>query len=333
MMPTDFEILSLKEEAILSEEELKNYYHNLRNFVLARKTTNTTLSATVIGPKLKKVTTKIAIAVTKMFSTKNVEWVWDGTEHIPSGAVIFAHIHQGILDNFAWIPNLERHCLFLHGAEVNRLLLLCQMNTGLILIKKGDRENNLNAKLDMIQHLLNGHSITYFPEGTWNLSPNKLHLPMRYGFLDIARKANVPVVPVVHEYTYDKVDGKTKITKIHTRYGKAIYITLEDDINEKLNEYQEAISTMTFELIEEKGLFKREDISTSDYIDFLKISYKNLKLGKLDWEKERRNIYGADDAFYLFNHINDIPFDDNGNLLDTEESIRLERLFEKNRCR
>lgn len=330
-MSTDFKLLSLKEENRLSKEDLEIYYNNLRAFVLSRKLTNTTIGATILGPKLKKITTKIAIAVTKLFSSDNVECMCDGTEHVPNGAAIFAHIHQGILDNFVWIPNLERHQLLLHGEEVNKLLLLCQLNTGLILVKKEDRKNNLNAKLDMIRLLLEGHSITYFPEGTWNLSPNKLYLPMRYGFLDIARKANVPVVPVVHEYTYNKINGKMEITKIHTRYGKPVYITMDDDINDKLKEYQELIATMSFELIEEKGLFHREDVSNFDYIDFLKTSYKNLKLGKLDWKKERRNIYGADDAFYLFNHINDVPFDDNGNLLYTEESIRLAKLFNINR--
>lgn len=326
-----FKLLSLSEEESLSKAELENYYLNLKKFVMKRKLTNTTPGATVIGPKLKKITTKIAIAVTKLFSDRNVEWVCEGTSNIPNEAAIFAYIHQGILDNFVWIPNFERHCLLLHGAEVNKLLLLCQLNTGLILVKKEDRENNLNAKLDMIKLLLEGHSITYFPEGTWNLSPNKLYLPMRYGFLDIARKANVPIVPVVHEYTYDTIGHETKITKIHTKYGKPIYITLEDDINKKLNEYQESIATMAFELIEEKGLFHRADVSNYDYINFLKTSYKNLKLGKLDWEKERRNIYGAGDEFYLFNHINDVPFNDNGELLDTEESIRLAKLFDMNR--
>ncbi|MBQ7034925.1 MAG: 1-acyl-sn-glycerol-3-phosphate acyltransferase [Clostridia bacterium] len=326
-MHANFKLLSLKEEIKLSKKELESYYDKFRTFVLNRKLTNTTVGATFWGPKLKKITAKIAIAVTHLFSCKNVEWVFDGTEHIPEGAVIFAHIHQGILDNFVWIPELNKHCLLLHGAEVNKLLLLCQLNTGLILVKKEDRKNNLNAKLDMIRLLLEGHSITYFPEGTWNLSPNKLYLPLRFGFLDIARKANVPVVPVVHEYTY----SQQTITKIHSRYGKPIYITLEDNIDEKLNEYQETIATMSFELIEEKGLFHRESISNHDYINFLKNSYKNLKLGKLDWEKERRNIHGANDAFYLFNHINDVPFNDNGKLLDTEESIRLERLFNMNR--
>ncbi len=330
-MGNDFKVLSLKEEASLSNEDLNVYYHNFREWVCKRKLTNTTKGATILGPKLKKFTTKIAIALIHLFTCKSVEWIYDGTENIPDGAAIFAHNHQGLLDNFVWIPELDRHCLLLHGAEVNKLLLFCQLNTGLILVKKEDKTNNLNAKLDMVRLLLEGHSITYFPEGTWNLSPNKLLLPIRYGLLDIARKADVPIIPVVHEYTYSRVGSKQKITKIHSRYGKPIYISLSDNIEEKLQEYLEVMSSMIFELIEEKGLFERKDINNYDYIDFLKKSYKDLKLGKLDWGKERRNIYGAENAFYQFNHINDVPFDDNGNLLHTEESIRLERLFNKNR--
>lgn len=48
--------------------------------------------------------------------------------------------------------------------------------------KKIVKKYNLNAKMDMIELLINGHSISYFPEGTWNLSPNKLHLPINIGF-------------------------------------------------------------------------------------------------------------------------------------------------------
>ncbi len=328
-MSVPFQLLSSKEEALLSKNEVYEYYQNLRRYILDRKSTNTTRGATFWGPKLKKITTKIAIAVTRMLSFKNVQWVWDGTENIPEGPAIFAHNHQGILDGFVWIPNLKRHCLILHGSEVNKILLLCQMNTGLILVKKEDRKNNLNAKLDMIHHLLNGHSITYFPEGTWNLSPNKLHLPLRYGFLDTARKANVPVIPVVHEYTYTTTKNKQVVTKIHSRYGKPIYITPEDDIMTKLQQYQDAISTMVYELIEEKGMFNRKEISNVEYITFLKKSYADLRLGRLDWDKERRNIFGADSDFYVFHHINDIPFDENGNFLETSETIRLNSLFNK----
>ena len=147
----------------------------------------------------------------------------------------------------------------------------------------------------MIKLLSEGHSIAYFPESAWNLSPNKLHLPINYGFLDVARKANMPVVPLVHEFTYDTSTEKEKITKIHSRFGKPIYITEQDDIFDKLREYEEAISTIRYELIEEKGINKRSEITNFDYINFLKGNFTNLKLGKLNWEKETKYIYGGED--------------------------------------
>lgn len=313
----EFRVLSLKEEAKLSREELLEYYSKYREYVLNRKLTNTTPLATVVGPVLKGVTTEIAKSVTKLFTNDNVELVCDGYyENVPAGTAIFAHTHIGILDNFVWIPEVDRHCLLLHGQEVNKLLLLCQLNTGLILVKKEDKVNNNNAKLDMVRLLLEGHSITYFPEGTWNLSPNKLHLPLSFGIIDVAKKAGVPIIPVAHEYTYDTSSDKETIIKVHSKYGKPIYVSEFDSLLSKLEELSTCWSTMKFELMEAKGLFSRDDITNYDYINFLKGSYKNLKLGKLDLDKERRNIFGANDYFYEYHHINDVPFTEDGRLLE-----------------
>ena len=328
-MEKEFRILSIKEEQQLSRDDLTKYYKELREYLLQRKLTNTTPGATTIAPKLKKITNKIAEATVKAFTSKNVEILCEGTENIPEGPVIFAQTHQGILDNFIWIPQINKHSLLLHGQEVNKLLIACQLNTGLIFVKKGDKENNNNAKLDMINLLLNGNSITYFPEGTWNLSPNKLHLPLSFGFVDIAKKAKVPIVPVVHEYIYEKRNSKEVITKIHSKYGEPIYVLEEDNLNDKLMEYEEKISTLKYEIYEKKGIFKRKEIDNNEYIDFLKTSYKNLKLGQLDLKKEKENIFSGKAEFYKFHHINDVPFDENGNLLDTEEVIKIKTLNKK----
>ena len=319
----NFSLLSLQEEAYLTTDEKAAYYTRFRNYIMTRKLKATTPGARYWGPKLKNVTNKVAVAVTKAFTDKNAVLIVEGKENIPDGSVIFAFTHQGILDNFVWLPVTDKHCFILHGAEVNKLLLLCQLNTGLVLVKKGDLQNNLNAKLDTIRLLLEGHSIVWFPEGTWNLSPNKLHLPMRYGFLDAARKAGRPVVPAVIEYTYDTSTAKECITQINIRYGKPIFVEINDSLSDKLEEYQEAISTMRYELIEAKGLAKRSDVSSRDYINFIKGCLANLKLGKIDVNRERRFIFGAKDEYYLFHHINDVPFNEAGELLEPEEAAKL----------
>ena len=324
-------ILTLKEEQLLTTEEKENYYNELREYALNRKLTNTTLGALTIAPKLKKFTNWLAGKVINMFSDKNVKRMVSGQENIPQGAAIFAHTHQGILDNFAWIPVTPKHCMILHASTAKKILLLIQLNTGLVLVskKKEAVHNRMNAKLDMIKILLKGHSIVYFPESAWNLSPNKLHLPMSFGFLDIARKAGVPVVPVVSEYTYDTSTEKEKITNIHICFGSPLYVGINDDLFKKYDEYSEVISTIRWSLIEEKGLFQRKTISTQEYINYLKGNIRNLEMGGIDLNFERAHLWDADNEFYLFHHINDISFNDKGELLETEEVERLKQIMKK----
>lgn len=325
-----FSVLSYQDERKLSVDEKVDYFKELRKYCQTRPLNTTTKGARKIAPKLRNITIKLAGALIPILANnKNVIHEVDGYENVPDGPVIFARAHSGVLDNFVWIPESDRHCIILHSAETNKFLLVCQLNTGLVLVKKGNKQNNYDAKLDMIRLLMEGHSITYFPESAWNLSPNKLMLPMSYGFMDVACKAKVPVVPVVHEYSYDTSTGKERITKIHSRYGKPIYVSEEDDLGQKLAEYVEVMATMRWDLVAEKGLFERSKVSNWEYINYLKGNYKNHELGKIDTARERNYVYGAKDDFYLFHHIIDVPWDAWGNLLETDEVRKLKEINRK----
>ncbi len=338
MEEKEFRLLTLREERTLTPSELEGYYADLRKYVLERPLKTTTRGALTVAPKLKKIVNKINRVATKLLAGGEIECVTDGTENIPEGAVLFADTHQGLIDNLCWTPSNPRHSILLHGADTSKVLLLIQHVTGLVLVNKNDpydKKNRTDAKLDMIHILLKGHTIWYYPEGTWNMSPSKLHLPMSFGFLEVAKKAGAPVVPVVTEFSYDTSTDKERITNMHIRYGKPISVSMSDDLGAKLAEYEEAISTMRWELIEEKGLFQREQVSAQDYVNYLKGVYRNLAMknpklgGKGMADVERRSIRGASDDFYLFHHINDIPFSEDGELMETEETIRLARLFDE----
>lgn len=331
-MENNFKLLTMKEESKLCKEELVLYYNQLRVDVLHRKLQVTTPGALTIAPKLKRIVNKVAKKLVPILAGGDVEIVSDGQENIPEGAVLFASTHQGILDNFCWISETPKHCVILHSKVTSPFLLISQLCTGLVLVskKKEDIDNRRNAKLDMIQILLKGHSIWYSPESAWNLSPNKLHLPLSFGFLDVAKKAGVPVIPVVTEFSYDTSDSKERVTKVHTRYGKPIVVNMFDDLNKKLLEYEEQISTIRWELFEEKGQFERNELTNWDYINYLKGNISNLEFGKIDINIERKGLKDSDDDFYLFHHINDVPFNEKGELLETEEKIRLKKLFWKN---
>ena len=322
-----FKILSLKEEAQLSNTELRDYYHSLLEYAINRKLTNTTPGATTVAPKLKEDTNKIANKLTDILAGGNVIKISDGQENIPDVPVIYAHSHQGLLDNFSWIPFTPEHTIILHSKKVKKILVLVQLNTGLVLVSKDkeDKKDRQNAKLDLMNIGAHGTSLAIFPEAVWNLSPNKLHLPINYGFLDIARKTGMPVIPTMDEFSYDTSSDKVKITKIHIRFGKPIYVNIGDNLSEKLLEYEEQISTMRWDLIAEKGLFRRSEIVEMDYILYLKKNIKDLKLGGINIDVERSTIWDTDNEFYQFHHINDVEYDEilarygYGKLLETKE--------------
>lgn len=321
-------ILTLKEEARLSLDELDLYYNGLCQYAKNRKLSNTTRGATTIAPKLKWITNAVADKLTDILAGGAVEKLSDGQENIPDGPVIFAHTHQGILDNFSWIPATPKHAIIFHSSVVKKFLIIAQLNTGLILVNKSDSQNRLSAKLDMIKLLLEGHSIAFFPESAWNLSPNKLHLPMNFGFIDIAKKTGVPIVPVVNEYTYDSSFEKEKIKRIHIRFGKPIQVMKIDSLKEKLEEYQEAISTIRWELFEEKGVFKRDGISNTEYKNFIEGNLKNLKIGGIDVNIEQKYSWDSENEFYVFHNYNFVPYDKNGYLLGTPEEEKLKKVNE-----
>ena len=152
---------------------------------------------------------------------------------------------------------------------------------------------------------------------------------MYFGFLDIARKAGVPVVPVATEFTCDTATEREHVTNIHIRFGTPIYVETTDNLLQKLEEYSEAISTMKWELIAEKGLFQRKTLTNQEYVNYLKGSIYNLQIGGVDIKVEREQIWSSEDEFYLFHHINDIPFNENGKLLDAPEVERLRQILNR----
>lgn len=310
-------IISIKEEHLLSIKERREYIKKYIKHCRQRRLEVTSVGATTVAPHLKKVVNLVAAGVVRILAKGPYQKKVTGLKNIPDGPVIIAGCHQGILDGYVWIPELPKHVIIVHGEETRKILLYLQYIIGLIRVTK-NKDNPMrrqSAKLDMISCLLRGHSIAIFPETAWNLSPNKLHLPLNYGFIDVAKKSGAPIVPMTIHYVYDSFSTTERVLKIHIHYSKPIYVKPDDDLSEKCREYSDAISTTKWKIYESEGIHKRSDTSNYEYINFLKGNYKNLIFGGIDIIRERLGIHNSHDDFYRFFHINDHPFDKNGNLL------------------
>lgn len=316
------EILTFKQENKLSKSELLKYYENLRDYLI-----NTPHDCLTKGSLTfcKEINPMVRTILKKFCGYK---MIIEGDKNIKNLVGIYAHTHQSKMDHVNMIASNPNHTILLNSAVLSDFYRKVLAINGVFYVNKFDKNSRERAKLEMMRLLLNEKSVTIFPESAWNLSLNKLHLPLYIGIVDIARKTKKPIIPVVQEYEYDnsKLDGIERIKSVHIKYGEPIYVSELDNPIEKLKEYSDVISTIRWNLIEEKGIYDRNAISNDVYINFLKSSIRNLKNSGIDVNVEKSGIYGANDDFYLFHHINALDFDENNNFLPTKYVRNLEKV-------
>ena len=194
--------------------------------------------------------------------------------------IIYALTHIGKFDIEVSAVGLREHFYILSGdyehlqGTVDGTFLLVN---GVFYFNEWIKEDRKAVSEKMIEHLKKGGNLMYFPEGTWNLSPNLPVLPCYWGIVDVARAGNAIIVPVAVE-----------------QYGKHFKIRIGEnfdmrkfgsDITEKLkaiNALRDILATLKWEIWESEPQIKRREITNDEweqYIDsrFREWPYFNLE--------------------------------------------------------
>jgi len=318
-----FRILTAKEEKDV--EDLATYYEELRKYLAKCEYKNH-------NENFMKVREKMNILIKKLLGKifkydVNIE----GLENIPEGAVIYASSHQDFNDILNSIYANPNHALTLNASTVKDIIKKLLFFNGAIFVDRDSKESRNDAKIEMQKSLAKGRSINMYPEATWNCTPSKLHLPFYIGMMDMAKRMGVPVIPVVQEYIYDEsvMDGKSHIKSVTIKFCEPVYVSVCDNIYEKLEEFDEIFSTARWDLIERKGEFSRSDITNKNYTDYIKARIHDWRIPGNDIVEERKQVFGSEDEKYVFTHVNDVPFDENDNFLPTEHVRKLIALNKK----
>lgn len=137
--------------------------------------------------------------------------------------VIYAASHIGPYDVEAITHAIRKHIYFLAAdeAEMYRTFdgLLFALN-GVIYVGPEDSADKQMTLQTAIRYLRRGRSLLWYPEGTWNLSPNMVIQPLHYGIIEAAYQSGALIVPVGLEQ-YDQ--GKRKQFKVNI--GQSMDIT------------------------------------------------------------------------------------------------------------
>lgn len=310
-------ILNSKEEKKLSKKELINYYQNLREYLISTPHENLSNGSLTICPAINGFVKKI-LKYGCGYEIKTY-----GAENVKGLTGIYANTHQSKCDHFNFVVSNPNHTIVLNNSEIIPLFKFFIELNGAVFVKRNIPESRFKAKLELMRLLCKeDKSITIFPEGVWNLSPSKLLLPVHAGFVDIAKKTGMPIIPVVHFYDYDnsKQDGIERIKGASVHYCDPIYVSESDNIIEKVQEYSDVVATVKWNMIEKKGIYKRDEISNSEYINFLEGNLRNLKEAGSDINTEQKTIFGYDSEPNLYQHVNAIPYNENGEFISAEKT-------------
>jgi lysophospholipid acyltransferase (LPLAT)-like uncharacterized protein len=133
---------------------------------------------------------------------------------------------------------------------------------GVIYVREDDKEDRKQSKEKMINTLKNGGNLMYFPEGTWNLSPNLPVLQCPYGIIDVAMKSGATIIPVaIEEYEKDF------ICAIGENFDVDTYT--EDDKITALNDLKDKLATLKLKIWESVPINCRKELKENEFQEFI----------------------------------------------------------------
>ena len=237
------------------------------------------------------VTAKIRDAIhplTLLLSRTRVKYTvrWSKTaKPLPNKPMIFAVNHTNSCDGpvsaRAISQAFHRRSWLLAGKQrlwvSDRIWLFLN---GTIWVDRQDKADMRATKAVMCAYLKNGQAITWFPEGTWNLTDNLLMLPMKWGIIDVAMTADAQIIPTIIDY-----DRSAKIAVV--RFGAPIAPSKDTSRAEAIQDLRDTMATLRWEIWEKCPPLKeydRQKLKADIYVAL-------EEYPPIDWPQEQKFIF------------------------------------------
>ena len=152
--------------------------------------------------------------------------------------------------------------------------------SGTIWIDRRNKEDMRSVKSLICAYLKSGQAITWFPEGTWNLTDSLLMLPMKWGIIDVAISSGAQIIPTIIDY--DRT-GKTATVS----FGKPMAPDNNTDKAMAIRDLRDTMATLRWEIWE-----KHPPLRDYDRTALKADIYAALEeYPPIDWEGEQEVIY------------------------------------------
>lgn len=194
------------------------------------------------------------------------------------GPVIYAVNHTNVSDTPVVFHTLNKQAYILAGTKSQKLIDSIGFNlNGVVWVDRHSQKSRKKSTERIYKILKSSGNVIWFPEGTWNLTENLLMLPMRYGIIKMAAKANVPIVPISIHYAENK---------IYSTVGEPIIIGINEDAITAITQLRDIMATMKYEQMEVCGVYNRVDVDKKDFEDLIRASLDEYPTFNREYEEK-----------------------------------------------
>lgn len=293
-LETYYKLRTKSENSLLGRMPLKTrkWLHPLVLLIYTVKNRIGGFRYTIIADKREKTDRPIIYAITHV-SKFDIEVVSEAIKdhyYLLSGD--YEHL-QGIIDE----PFLRINGVFYFNETV-----------------KEDRKAVCQKMISLLQE---GGNLMYFPEGTWNLSPNLPVLPCYWGIVDIAQKSNAIVIPVAAEQY-----GKVFEINIGKNFDMSLYGNTPEEKSKAITELRDEMATLKWGIWEQHQEM-RVNIAENEWDKYLEARFREWTYFSLDYVDtliyRPKNVVSPKEVFAHLNNL--IPCRENAFLFQRAEPM------------
>ena len=177
------------------------------------------------------------------------------------GNKLFAINHSCVLDAPISSEVIKEHFYLLVGKQSLELLdrIFFFLN-GVVYVDRKNKRNKKKSFRRMLKILQEGKNLLICPEGTWNLTPSKPILSLNWGIIELAKQAEVPIIPLILEYQSECC---------YAKYGSTIYISKEMEKKVGIELIEEAMATLKWDIWEMFPVEKRSNKMEADFEEMI----------------------------------------------------------------
>jgi len=205
------------------------------------------------------------------------------------GSIIFCQNHNNFYDSLVLdqaLKNIVCHC-FASNEPRGKITGLSFEAKGVVWLDRDSEEDRKKVKEINTEILKHGLNLSWCPEGTWNLSENRLLLNTSWGLaqtaIEVSNYTNIYIIPVTINYDY--IGQTAKVRGANVKVSSPIKVETEMDPKELTKQIETVHWTNTWYQLEEyakkdkEGTIKIED-SEIEYV------YKRAEITKEAWNKK-----------------------------------------------